>query len=180
MTQVSPTWPQRKDTGLSGWSLRSVGRWGLVHVQLEAGLREELGNNPGLHRATAVNVLRAWRKVPGKGRTAEVWSHWGGFLDEAGLEGGVGPGYSRGGLGGGDRVVRDTSSVMGAQEQRLATGPWVPFPRGIRAGQWPERRCTLWGYLGVATSRGSDSLSGSPQRSPPTPTPPLLCSLKQI
>ena len=44
-----------------------LGPWGLVHVQLEAGLREELGNNPGLPWATAVNVLRAWRKVPGKG-----------------------------------------------------------------------------------------------------------------
>ena len=51
-------------------------------------------------------------------------------------------------------MVRDTSSVMGAQEQRPATGPWVPFPRGVRAGQWPERRCTLWGYLGMATCRG--------------------------
>ena len=60
--------------------------------------------------------------------------------------------------------MRETSSVIGAQEQRLASGPWAPFPRvlgshrGVREGQWPERRCTFWGYLGVAMSSGSDSL----------------------
>ena len=43
-------------------------------------------------------------------------------------------------------------------------GPWAPFPRvlgshrGVRERQWPERRCTFWGYLGVAMSRGSESL----------------------
>ena len=44
-----------------------LGPWGLAHVHLEAGFREELGNNPGLHWATAVNVLRAWRKVGNSG-----------------------------------------------------------------------------------------------------------------
>ena len=80
--------------------------------------------------------------------------------------------------------MRETSSVMGAQEQRLATGPWVPFPRvlgshrGVREGQWPERRCTFWGYLGVAMSRGSDSLVWvTPEV---TSHPPLPCCLNQI
>lgn len=116
-----------------------------------------------------MNVLRAWRKVPGKGRTAAGVESLRGFLDEAGLEGGVGPGYSRGGLGGGDRVVRDTSSVMGAQEQRLATGPWVPFPEALErgSGQSGGALCgVIWGWR---TSRGATPLSGSPQRSPPTP-----------
>ena len=114
-----------------------LGPWGLVHVQLEAGLREELGNNPGLRWATVVNVLRAWRKVPGKGGTGEVWSRCGGFLEEAGLEGGGGPGYSRGGLGRGGRVVGDTSSAMGAQGQGLATRALGALSQG--AGE-PQRR----------------------------------------
>lgn len=56
-------------------------------------------------------------------------------------------------------------------------GPWAPFPRvlgshrGVRERQWPERRCTFWGYLGVAMSRGSESLVWvTPEVTPPPHT----------